>query len=61
MIILIITVTNIQCTNTTSVISKSGIFSPFFSLAILLLVLPRNFIVSKKKNSLEYLKQNMIH
>ena len=43
--------TVLQCTNTTSVISKWGTFSPFSSLVILLLVLPSNYIVSGVKSS----------
>ena len=35
----------LQWTNTTLVISKGGICSPFLSLVILLSVLPSNFIV----------------
>ena len=43
--------TILQLTNTTSVISKRGTFSPLSSLVILLLVLPSNFIVSEVKSS----------
>ena len=37
--------TILQCTNTTLVISKWGMLSPFLFLVILLLVLPSNFNV----------------
>ena len=40
-----------QWTNITLVISKWGTLSPYFSLVILLLVLPTNFIVSGVKGS----------
>ena len=43
--------TILQWTNTTSVISKWGLFSPFLSLFISLLVLPSNFIVSGVNSS----------
>ena len=42
--------TLLQCTNTTAVISKSGIFSPFSYFIILLLDLPSNFVVSGVEN-----------
>ena len=41
--------TILQCTNTTSLISKWGLFPPISSLVILLLVLPSNFNVSALK------------
>ena len=44
----------IQWTNTTSLISRCGTFSPFFSLVILYSVLPSNFIVSGVKSSRLY-------
>ena len=47
--------TLLQCTNTTSVISKLGKFSPSLFLVILLLVLPSNFIVSGVKSLKYYL------
>ena len=43
--------TILQCTNTTSVTSQSGTFSPCLSLFILLLVLPSSFINSGVKTS----------
>ena len=45
----------LQCTNTTSVISKRGTFLPFSSLVILLLVLLSNLIISVHKSSLNHL------
>ena len=43
--------TILQGTNTTSVISRCGTFSPFLSLVILFLVFSSNFIVSSVKSS----------
>ena len=53
-ILLIIFVNNVQCTNTTLVISKWGIFPPFSSIAILFLVLLSNFIVAGIKSLRRY-------
>ena len=47
--------TTLQWTNTTSVISKWGTFSPFSFLGILLLMLPSNVIISGVKRSRKYL------
>ena len=44
----------LQWTNTTSVISKYGTFSPFLFLPILFTVLPFNFVVSGVTSSKEY-------
>ena len=41
----------LQWTNTTSVISRGGTFSPFLSLVILFSVLPKKFIVSGVESS----------
>ena len=44
----------LQWTNTTSVVSKCGTFSPFLSLVILFSVLPSNFTVLGVKSSKLY-------